>query len=99
MSIAEAVQSVTRLFLDTAPVIYLIVHGHNTVFTLIDHRSAQRAAELRARYNLTLPDALQMAVALESGCDAFLTNDSGFKRVTELRGLILDELRLPSEQE
>jgi predicted nucleic acid-binding protein len=55
---------------------------------------AERAADLRARYNLKTPDALQVATAIETGCDAFLTNDTGVKRVTELRILVLDELEL-----
>jgi predicted nucleic acid-binding protein len=41
-----------------------------------------------------LTDALQIAVALEAGCEAFLTNDRTLKRVTELRVLVLDELEL-----
>jgi predicted nucleic acid-binding protein len=52
---------------------------------------AGRAADLRARYNLRTPDALHVATALTSGCDAFLTNDLGLKRVQEVRILILDE--------
>src|SRR5690349_3527819 len=46
---------------------------------------AEDAAELRARYNLRTPDALQIAVALEAGCEAFLTNDNQLSRVTELQ--------------
>jgi predicted nucleic acid-binding protein len=56
--------------------------------------AAERAADLRARYRLLTPDALQIAVALEAGCEAFLTNDLMLKRVTELRVLVLDELEL-----
>lgn len=41
---------------------------------------------------MQLPDALQVAVALERGCEAFLTNDRRLARVTELRVLVLDEL-------
>jgi predicted nucleic acid-binding protein len=59
---------------------------------LIDSAVAERAADLRARHNLRTPDALQIAAALETGCQAFLTNDTQLKRVTELRVLILDEL-------
>ena len=55
---------------------------------------AEKAADLRARYNLRTPDALHIASAIESGCDAFLTNDLALKRVTELRVLILDDLEL-----
>ncbi len=55
---------------------------------------AEIAAELRANYNLRTPDALQIATALENGCDAFLCNDKGLKRVRELEILILDEISL-----
>lgn len=55
---------------------------------------AEKAAELRARYNLRTPDALQVASALQAGCDALLTNDLGLQRVKELPILVLDELEL-----
>lgn len=55
---------------------------------------AERAARLRATYNLKTPDALQMATALEAACDAFLTNDRGLLRVTDLKVLLVDDLEL-----
>lgn len=148
MTVDDALQGVSRLFLDTAPVIYLvernpyffdlaeaifaridnnalmavtsaitlaeclivpfrigstqlqqdfadlIVSGDNTIFLSIDQQIASRAAELRARYNLSLTDALQIAAALEAGCQAFLTNDNSLRRVTELSILVLNELEL-----
>lgn len=148
MKVTDALQNVSQLFLDTAPVIYyveqnpsyfdrtqiifdeidagrliavtspitlaeclvepyrsgsvqlqtdffdLIVYGNNTVFSTIEQERAKHAAELRAHYNLTLTDALQVAIALESGCEALLTNDSTLKRVSELRILLLDEMSL-----
>jgi hypothetical protein len=33
-----------------------------------------------------------VAVAMLSGCDAFLTNDRDLKRVTELKVLVIDEM-------
>jgi len=72
----------------------LLLHGGNFNLIPIDTIIAVRAADLRARYNLRTPDALQVAAALESGCQAFLTNDTGLKRVAELRVLIVDELTL-----
>ena len=146
MKLADALQSVSCLFLDSAPVIYqvernptysslvsvifqevdagrfqvvtspitlaeclvmpyrlaavtrlqefvtLIASGRNTRFVTINQATGQKAAELRSRYNLGLPDALQFACAIEAGCDAFLTNDLALRRVTELRILVLDEL-------
>ncbi|HEX8180785.1 MAG TPA: hypothetical protein VF525_14645 [Pyrinomonadaceae bacterium] len=38
------------------------------------------------------PDALQIATALQAGCEAFLTNDAARQRVTDLRVLVLDQL-------
>ncbi|MDX2033497.1 MAG: type II toxin-antitoxin system VapC family toxin [Blastocatellia bacterium] len=146
MNVSAAVQNVSRLFLDTAPVVYLveknpeylsrvkaifagidngrleavtspvtlaeclvfpirhdqvklqqdfidvIVYGPNTSFAEIDQQTGEIAAQLRAKHNLRLPDALQIAAAIQNDCDAFLTNDTGLKRVRELRILVIDEL-------
>ena len=146
MKIATALQGVTRLFLDTAPVIYLVeqspvylsvvaaifqrldnntiaavtssltlaeclvapyrqgalrlqqtyldffINSSNATLMVPGIVTAQEGAKLRARYNLGLLDALQVATALEGRCEALLTNDKMFHRVTELRVLILDDL-------
>ena len=39
---------------------------------------AVRAARIRARSRLRLPDAVQMATALETACTAFVTHDRDF---------------------
>lgn len=70
----------------------LITSAQNVHFALIGQRAAVQAAQLRARYPLRLPDALQLSVAIEAGCDAFLTNDARLKRVEEIRVLVLEEL-------
>lgn len=148
MKVADALKGVTRLFLDTAPFIYLvernphyfdvvfsifesiddghvagitspvtlteclvvsyrlqsfalrqeyidqIVHGPNTTFVTLDDRIASQAADFRARYNLGLADAMQAATATLSGCEALLTNDTGFRRVVEARVLLVDDLEV-----
>lgn len=71
-----------------------LLNGRNFTLHPMDSAVAERAAELRARYRLSTPDALQIADALEAGCEAFLCNDAGLRRVTELRVLVLDELEL-----
>ena len=54
---------------------------------------ADRAATLRSRYTFLKPmDALQLAVALESGCDRFVSNDKALLRVSEIQHLELDKL-------
>lgn len=53
---------------------------------------AQQAAVMRVRYNLKLPDALQIATAIAANCDAFLTNDEQLKRVQELNVIVIKEL-------
>lgn len=70
----------------------LVVHGANTVFAPIDQGIGMKAAELRARHNLTMTDALQVAVALHTACAALLTNDAILKRVSELDVIVLDEV-------
>jgi len=73
----------------------LITNGNHTSFITIDEFVGAQAAQLRARYNLGLADALQFAVALEAACDTFLTNDISLKRVTELKVIVLDEILEP----
>ncbi|HAG80520.1 MAG TPA: VapC toxin family PIN domain ribonuclease [Cyanobacteria bacterium UBA12227] len=143
-SIENSLQGVTRLFLDTAPVVYyvernptyfgrvrlifeqieigaltavtspitlaeclihpyrlglsqlqqdffnVIVSAENTVFQPVNAQIGRQAAVLRASYNVTLTDALQVATALVANCEAFLTNDLTLQRITELRIVVLD---------
>ncbi len=70
----------------------LIVSGRNTVFITIDHVISQKAAQLRASYNLPLADAFQVAAAITAGCDTFLTNDLVIKQVKELKVLVLADM-------
>jgi predicted nucleic acid-binding protein len=71
----------------------VITAGIHTRYVGVD-AVAEQSAELRARYNLALADAFQVASALAAGCDAFLTNDAALKRVSELTILVLDELEV-----
>ena len=69
----------------------LLANSESVVFYPIDEVVADKAADLRARYNLTLTDAFQLAVAIQAECDAFLTNDADLKRVKEIPVLVLSE--------
>lgn len=148
MKVWDAFNGITKVFLDTAPVVYYVEAHPNfgevarTAFMLIsdehiqavsspvtlaecvvlpiklgqldvqqiyknlltntpgismidiDAAIGEQAAGLRIRYGLKLPDALQVATAISSGCDGFLTNDAALKKVKELRVLVLLELEI-----
>jgi len=72
----------------------ILLHSGGFRLLTITARIAESAAALRARYNLRTPDALHVAAGIDARCDAFLTNDTGIKRVTEIAVLVLDELEL-----
>ena len=67
----------------------ILSNSNNFRLENITRPIARRAADLRT------PDSLHVATAIETTCDAFLTNDIGIKRVTEIPILLLDELELP----
>jgi len=64
---------------------------HLSVIPVTDE-IAERAAYLRAQYNLKIPDALQLATTLVSGSRFFLTNDTDLSSVEGIQIFILDRL-------
>jgi predicted nucleic acid-binding protein len=54
--------------------------------------AALRAATLRARRRMALPDAIILATAIETGCDAIVTNDGDWRKVADIPVVILDEV-------
>ena len=61
-------------------------------FHTFDQQTAIFASNLRAQHNILLLDAYQLAIAIQSQCDAFLTNDKKLKRVQEINVLLVDDL-------
>lgn len=53
---------------------------------------ADRAAELRGRYRLSTPDAIQLATAIGHRATRFYGNDRSLLRVKEIECVIVDEL-------
>jgi predicted nucleic acid-binding protein len=51
---------------------------------------ADRAAELRARYRLSTPDAIQVATAIDHNATCFYGNDRSLRRVKEIECVIVD---------
>ena len=59
----------------------------------VDRRIARRAADLRARTGgFKTADALIMATALETACDAVVGNDKAWAKVPDLPFVRLDDL-------
>lgn len=53
---------------------------------------ADRAAELRARYRLSTPDAIQLATAIGHKAVRFYGNDRGLRRVKEIECILVEDL-------
>jgi predicted nucleic acid-binding protein len=53
---------------------------------------ADRAAELRARYRLSTPDAIQLATAIGHKATRFYGNDRSLRRVKEIECFLVDDL-------
>jgi predicted nucleic acid-binding protein len=72
----------------------LLLKSSNFRTLPINSSIAEEAARLRAAYGLRLPDAIQVAFAIDSGCQALVCNDHSMRRVTDLPILVLDDLEL-----
>ena len=72
----------------------LLLSSSNFQTVPITARIAERAAGIRAAYGLHLPDAIQVAFALDAGCQAMVCNDRSMNRVKELAVLVLDDVEL-----
>jgi predicted nucleic acid-binding protein len=58
----------------------------------IDEKLAEAAALIRARYTIRLPDALQVAAAIQREATLFLTNNKRVKKVDAVEVLVLSDL-------
>jgi predicted nucleic acid-binding protein len=77
----------------------LMVQAYSQIFNSTDldivpigRQIILHAAKLRAEIAaLRTPDALHAATAKMLGCDVFLTNDNGFKRISGLDVIVLND--------
>ena len=58
----------------------------------INYDTSDIAASLSAKYNLDLPDSLQIASALSNYADIFFTNDKDLEKIEEIKVVILEDL-------
>jgi predicted nucleic acid-binding protein len=57
----------------------------------IDEKLAEAAALIRARHAIHLPDALQIAAAIQGEATLFITNDNRLKNVVGVEALVLSD--------
>lgn len=70
----------------------ILVHFPNLSVVDVDRDVARAAAQLRAKYNVAPPDALQVAASLNYGAKTFLTNDRRLSRLQDLIDvLVMDD--------
>jgi predicted nucleic acid-binding protein len=58
----------------------------------MDEAVSIKAAQLRAKYGLKTPDAIQLASVIRKKGDIFITNDRGLKSVKEIKILTLEDM-------
>lgn len=57
----------------------------------VDGKICEAAALLRGKYNLYLPDAIQLTTSLFNRADAFITNDERLRKVKELSVIVMKD--------
>jgi len=69
----------------------LMLEAAETHFAVIDAEAGEYASRIRVSMQIPLMDALQIAVAVTSECQAFLTNDKRLAKATDINTLVLDD--------
>jgi predicted nucleic acid-binding protein len=76
-----------------------LVFAYQTLLTQTDIRLLPitldvliKSAEMRANQNFKTPDAIHASTAISANCDYFITNDNGFKRLSNINVIVLADL-------
>ncbi|MDI6654909.1 MAG: PIN domain-containing protein [Methanobacteriota archaeon] len=72
----------------------ILTESKNLDLLDVNQKTAEKAAHLRAKYGLPPPDAIVASIAILNNSDFLLTNDEGFKKIKEIKTLLLNELKL-----
>lgn len=75
-------QAAYQRILQTAPAFRVVTISRDILVT---------AAQLRGRFSVKLPDAIHAATAQQYRCSTFLTNDAGFKTISDLPVVLFSE--------
>ena len=94
MNIHLLITRAKSVFFDTSPLIYFIedhpIYGA-TVKQFVTAFESKKIKAVSSVITLQMADALQIASALHSGADLFLTNDKQLKQLTEISVAVLDD--------
>lgn len=58
----------------------------------VDLKVSEKASDLKAKYCIRAPDAIQIATAILAGAGTFLTNDESLKRVKDIKVYLLEDM-------
>jgi len=70
----------------------ILLHANQVTTAPVSEVIADEAAQLRSRYGLRTPDAIQLATAISAGASSFLTNDTRLPNLPSLKMLVLNQL-------
>lgn len=70
----------------------ILLNNANLEIIPLDVTVARKAAQIRAIYDLKIPDAVQLATGINNRCDVFLTNDYSLKQVNEIKVITVTDL-------
>lgn len=68
---------------------YVLTNFPNLTLCDVNSEIVEEAANLKARYGIGLPDAIQVATGIIQEAQAFVTNDQNLRRVRETEVLII----------
>lgn len=69
----------------------MILTFPNLMVMDVNLRVSDIASDMRAKYRIRVPDAIQIASAIVGGSQSFITNDEGLKKVKDMNIILLDE--------
>lgn len=68
-----------------------LLHSQQVQMWPVNVEIARRAVQLRADYNIHIPDALQLATAITAGATLFVTNDRRLQKINEIKVLSFED--------
>lgn len=71
----------------------ILLYADSLSIVPVSNEIADKAAELRAKYRVRTPDAIQVATAIHGEASIFLTNDKTLKKIREIEVVTLLDMK------